>query len=249
MKTTFLAALLLGLMALTTTANAQTLLAGFEGSLDGFAPPPTATSTVATGPLGATEGAEALQFTTTAGGFQFVTSFGLAAALTDPTNETITFDVLFTPDDPTAVTFAQVDFGFNTDGTIDPLNNFQFTNETVGVEMFPIAVGVSTSVELNFSDLPEFPLTGDQTFAGLLLIVNSDDEAAGTWSFDNIVVSPAMTAIKGDADLDGDVDFTDIPAFIAVLQSGMFQAESDADCNGMVEFADIPVFIEILQAQ
>ena len=179
MKTTFLAALLFGLMALTTTANAQTLLAGFEGSLDGFAPPPTATSTVATGPLGATEGAEALQFTTTAGGFQFVTSFGLAAALTDPTNETITFDVLFTPDDPTAVTFAQVDFGFNTDGTIDPLNNFQFTDETVGVEMFPIAVGVSTSVELNFSDLPEFPLTGDQTFAGLLLIVNSDDEVAG----------------------------------------------------------------------
>ena len=115
--------------------------------------------------------------------------------------------------------------------------------------MFPIAPGVPTTVVLNFSDLPEFPLTGAQTFAGLLLIVNTDDAATGVWSFDNVLVSPAMTALKGDVDMDGDVDFGDIPAFIAVLQSGNFQAEADADCNGMIEFADIPVFIEILQAQ
>ena len=60
---------------------------------------------------------------------------------------------------------------------------------------------------------------------------------------------PAVSVFKGDADQDGDVDFADIPVFIQVLQSGIFQAESDADCNGAVEFADIPVFIQILQAQ
>ena len=57
------------------------------------------------------------------------------------------------------------------------------------------------------------------------------------------------TALKGDADLDGDVDFADIPAFIAILQSGIFQAEADCDCNLVVNFADIPAFIAILSAQ
>ena len=60
---------------------------------------------------------------------------------------------------------------------------------------------------------------------------------------------PAMTVIKGDADMDGDVDFADIPAFIAILQSGDFVAEADADCDLDVDFADIPAFIAILQGQ
>ena len=49
--------------------------------------------------------------------------------------------------------------------------------------------------------------------------------------------------------MDGDVDFADIPAFIAILQSGVFQAEADCDCNLVVNFADIPAFIAILSAQ
>jgi len=57
------------------------------------------------------------------------------------------------------------------------------------------------------------------------------------------------TVLRGDADVDGDVDFADIPVFISFLQSGIFQAESDADCSGMVDFSDIPAFVEILQAQ
>ena len=55
--------------------------------------------------------------------------------------------------------------------------------------------------------------------------------------------------LKGDVDMDGDVDFDDIPPFIAVLQSGDFQAEADCDCNKVVDFADIPAFIAILQEQ
>lgn len=53
--------------------------------------------------------------------------------------------------------------------------------------------------------------------------------------------------LKGDVDLSGTVDFGDIPAFIAVLQSNGSQAEADTDCNGTVNFADIPEFINILQ--
>ena len=57
------------------------------------------------------------------------------------------------------------------------------------------------------------------------------------------------SVFKGDVDMDGDVDFDDIPPFIAVLQSGVFQAEADCDCSTVVEFADIPAFIDILQGQ
>ena len=56
-------------------------------------------------------------------------------------------------------------------------------------------------------------------------------------------------ALKGDVDMDGDIDFADIGPFIAALQSGVFQAEADVDCSTVVDFADIPAFIELLQEQ
>ncbi len=56
-------------------------------------------------------------------------------------------------------------------------------------------------------------------------------------------------ALKGDVDLSGVVDFSDIPPFISVLQSGVFQHEADCDCSGEVDFADIPAFIGFLQGQ
>ena len=59
----------------------------------------------------------------------------------------------------------------------------------------------------------------------------------------------ASPVLKGDVDMDGDIDFSDIPPFISVLISGVFQAEADCDCNTAVEFADIPAFINILQEQ
>lgn len=57
----------------------------------------------------------------------------------------------------------------------------------------------------------------------------------------------ATPALKGDVDLSGMVDFRDIPAFIAILQGGGFQAEADCDCSGAVDFLDIVAFIAILQ--
>ena len=55
--------------------------------------------------------------------------------------------------------------------------------------------------------------------------------------------------LKGDINLDGVVDFSDIPSFIAVLQSGVFQIEADTSCDKAVDFADIPSFIALLQSQ
>ena len=57
---------------------------------------------------------------------------------------------------------------------------------------------------------------------------------------------PTMAVLKGDVDLNGAVEFADIPAFIQVLIDQGNQPEADADCNGEVEFADIPAFINLL---
>ncbi len=64
-----------------------------------------------------------------------------------------------------------------------------------------------------------------------------------------LATAGAGDALKGDVSLDGVVDFSDISAFITVLQSGVYQAEADCDCSTIVDFADIPAFISILQGQ
>jgi hypothetical protein len=54
------------------------------------------------------------------------------------------------------------------------------------------------------------------------------------------------STLLGDVDVNGVVDFADIPAFIAVLSGGAYQFEADCDGSGSVDFADIPAFIAIL---
>ena len=54
--------------------------------------------------------------------------------------------------------------------------------------------------------------------------------------------------ILGDANRNGEVDFSDIPAFIQILQTGTFLDQADCNQDGVVTFADIPAFIAILQA-
>ena len=54
------------------------------------------------------------------------------------------------------------------------------------------------------------------------------------------------SVLKGDLDLDGDVDFFDIQPFIDVLSTGGDQPEADCNCDGSVDFFDIQFFIDIL---
>ena len=64
-----------------------------------------------------------------------------------------------------------------------------------------------------------------------------------------VTISWGMVTIRGDINMNGVVEFSDIPPFIQHLISGENQAEADCDCNEEVNFADIPVFISILIAQ
>ena len=63
------------------------------------------------------------------------------------------------------------------------------------------------------------------------------------------ITVPGGVFVLGDADLNGIVNFADIPAFIAVLQSGNFLDQADINRDGVVDFSDIPGFIAILIAQ
>ena len=55
--------------------------------------------------------------------------------------------------------------------------------------------------------------------------------------------------VLGDANQDGEVDFSDIPAFIGVLQAGSFLEEADVNRDGVVDFDDIGPFVDVLSAQ
>jgi hypothetical protein len=60
-----------------------------------------------------------------------------------------------------------------------------------------------------------------------------------------LAVEPSV----GDINMDGLVDFSDIPPFIALLTSGSYQSEADCNFDGMVDFSDIGPFIYILTNQ
>jgi len=133
--------------------------------------------------------------------------------------------------------------------------------------LFPLGAGTYTETASGDVDTVIFSLNAaGEAFAvsqinsgGLLRIIATpaDTDVQATYSGATSTLSPpsppvlnvvATTAslLKGDVDMDGDVDFGDIPPFIAILQAGTFQAEADTDCSTVVDFADIPSFIAIL---
>ncbi len=125
------------------------------------------------------------------------------------------------------------------------LSNASIT--TVGVNSFSTTANFTTAVQAMVDDPAQnfgF-LISSQSPNSAIRIGSREGGAAATLVVD---FTPA-TVIKGDVDMDGDVDFSDIPAFIAVLQAGTFVAEADCDCNTVVDFGDIPAFIAILQGQ
>ena len=63
-----------------------------------------------------------------------------------------------------------------------------------------------------------------------------------------LTVTLVAPVLLGDCNLDGEVDFSDIAAFIEVLRSGTFLEQADCNLDGEVTFSDIPSFIAILSS-
>ena len=62
----------------------------------------------------------------------------------------------------------------------------------------------------------------------------------------DICMTPDLSVLLGDCDLDGAVSFLDIAPFIAVLTSDGYLSQADCDLNCVVDFLDIAPFIAIL---
>ena len=122
-----------------------------------------------------------------------------------------------------------------------------------------LTIGAST---FDFSSTSQagvdFTAEGVSNFAGTSaniteIRITSFGQVYGGY-FDNIQVAGVVTdvivdpgdVVKGDLDLNGEVNFLDISPFIIVLSDGGDQAEADCDCDGDVDFLDIQPFINIL---
>jgi len=85
----------------------------------------------------------------------------------------------------------------------------------------------------------------DTDGAFYLIYSGRGEDALGIAQLSGPTTAPVLL---GDVDLDGTVDFLDIPAFIDVLISETFQAEADCNLDGRIDFLDISSFIDILLA-
>ena len=65
----------------------------------------------------------------------------------------------------------------------------------------------------------------------------------------NVVLTLTDDFLLGDANLDGVVNFLDIPQFIALLTAGDFLAQADINGDGELNFLDIVPFISLLSGQ
>ena len=54
--------------------------------------------------------------------------------------------------------------------------------------------------------------------------------------------------LRGDCNLDGVVDFGDVPAFVGALSGGTNLDQADCNEDGAVDFGDIPSFVDILSS-
>ena len=118
--------------------------------------------------------------------------------------------------------------------------NFRANHSLALSENGTIVVGSSGS-DLFFTDT---------SLSGFTQISTPASEERTWGNFVTFVESTAaIDDFIGDVNMDGEVNFGDIPAFIAVLQSGEFNAAADINLDGEVNFGDIPGFVLVLSSQ
>lgn len=177
-------------------------------------------------------------------GLSFSFFFGVVRASTAPGDVTLS---LVTPGPASTISGNS----FNQLGNLLALGGDLFVIDPAGLAGGSQTVDLST-ITISPTDFNSISVTqsgNDITISGSFS--NSQTSAFGLLELDATFVATGVvpSVLKGDIDMDSDVDFNDISPFISVLQSGGFQAEADCDCSGVVDFGDIPAFIAILQMQ
>ena len=117
------------------------------------------------------------------------------------------------------------------------------SNQLLGEARFSAGSPIGDTGPFDFnSDTETFSLNEDFIRIKTTALVVGNGEI---YSFFNEFEVTEMQLV-GDVNLDGSINFGDIPTFIEILMSGQFEARADIDLDGEVTFADIPPFIEIL---
>lgn len=104
------------------------------------------------------------------------------------------------------------------------------------------------SVDHSFVLNPSAMSAEDLAASGLQATDMMRTKLLGPFDFDHLPLivdfAPNLTPIiLGDVNCDGQVDFTDISPFIALLSNGEFSEKADMNLDGSVDFLDISGFI------
>ena len=107
-----------------------------------------------------------------------------------------------------------------------------------------------TDPAMQFSASPESIIILDEPTLGTLISFADVDlnSPADSRPILFAVVSGATSVLRGDCNLDGVIDFGDIPAFVGALSGGTNLDQADCNADGAVDFGDIPSFVDILSS-
>ena len=95
-------------------------------------------------------------------------------------------------------------------------------------------------------------------------VVNRNASVNGGWANSDLTTSGLLVrdiivewrecldedpVLLGDCNLDGVINFSDVPAMVTLLLSRSFLAQADCNLDDELNFSDIPAFVDILLAQ
>ena len=113
----------------------------------------------------------------------------------------------------------------------------------------PVVPGGEAITVFVFTNFAFAQLEGNGNGGGRLQLRETTTALAGSGSRNfrfSVSGVVADDVIKGDVNMDGEVNFLDINPFIMALTAGEGPAEADCNCDGEINFLDIPVFINKL---
>ena len=121
-------------------------------------------------------------------------------------------------------------WSFKFDGTTDP-SLFVGANTTSFVDWSDILIN-DDGTPLTLSNISSF---GEDADGNLYIVELGGD-----------IYRISGMLLLGDVDMNGVVDFSDIPRFVTILLDGNFLAEADVNEDGVIDFSDIPPFVVLL---
>ena len=199
----------------------------------------------------------------TSGQLQFFNGNDMSSSGVDDANDAVVF-LNITNGTAEALTFDELLFDLgvqdsqagNPDTDTITHDAYSVSFENITTSTTSDVLGADSELAVGFHDV-NIDLTGSGIVLGageegrfVISVLSGGELSNSSGVFDNVAITGQFgevdEIIKGDVNMDGEVDFLDIPAFIMALTAGEGPAEADCNCDGEINFLDIPVFINKL---